>query len=257
MTLLFVKLGGSLITDKSRPYTVRQDVLERLCAEIQRARLRGGLSLLVGNGAGSFAHVSARTHRVHRGIEDGGSWEGFAEVHGDALKLNIIVRKALTAAGVPAVTIQPSSSCITRSSRIESLESGPVRRLIEAGVVPVVYGDVVVDEVQGCAIASTEEVLGHLAVTLAPSRILMVGQVDGVLDADGVPIPEITREDLPAVEQALFESDAAADVTGGMLHKVEKALETRVPTLVVSGLEPGRLERALLGERVPGTLVRG
>ncbi|MBW2261088.1 MAG: isopentenyl phosphate kinase family protein [Deltaproteobacteria bacterium] len=257
MTLVLVKLGGSLITDKSRPYTVRQDVLDRLCTEIQQARLQGGPSLLIGNGAGSFAHVSAQRHRVHEGIGDEGSWEGFAEVHNDALRLNVMVREALTAAGVPAVTIQPSSSCITRSSRIHAFESGPIRRLLEAGLVPVVYGDVVVDEVQGCAIASTEEIFRHLASVLDPSRILMVGQVDGVLDASGAVIPEITRESLETVKRSLFASDAAADVTGGMLHKIERALETGVPTQILSGLEPGRIQRALLGESVPGTLVRG
>jgi isopentenyl phosphate kinase len=253
---VFVKLGGSLITDKSRPYTVREDVLSRLCHEIQEARTATALSLLVGNGAGSFAHVSADRHKVQRGITDASSWLGFAEVHADALRLNIIVREALTAAGVPAVTIQPSASCITRSSRIASYETRPIERLLEAGLVPVVFGDVVIDEDQGCAIASTEENLRHLAGVLKPSRILMVGKVDGVLDAGGKPIPLITPDGLDEVKRSLFESDAVADVTGGMLHKIERALESGVPTQILGGLEPGRLKLALLGQEVPSTTIR-
>jgi len=253
MGLVFVKLGGSLITDKSRPYTALAEVIDRLAAEIHRARTARPMPLLVGNGAGSFAHTTAARHASHMGIE-GSSWRGFAEVHHDALRLNVIVREALTRAGETAVTIQPSASCITRHSRVASLAAEPIRRLLDAGVVPVVYGDVCVDDAQGCAIASTEEILRHLATVLRPERIIMAGKVEGVLDSSGRIVPEITAESFHAIRASLAPSDAT-DVTGGMLHKVERALESGVPTEILSGLVPGNLERALMGETGLGTVV--
>ena len=52
--LVFLKLGGSLITEKSRPYTPRHDVIERLAREIERARGEGrGVRLLLGHGGGA------------------------------------------------------------------------------------------------------------------------------------------------------------------------------------------------------------
>ena len=53
----FLKLGGSLITDKSRPQTARLDVLERLASEIAQAyHKHPDLSLVIGHGSGSFGH---------------------------------------------------------------------------------------------------------------------------------------------------------------------------------------------------------
>jgi isopentenyl phosphate kinase len=255
MGLTFLKLGGSLVTDKSTPYTTRPEAIERLASEIASARRVRHMPLLVGNGAGSFAHVSAARHRAHLGIAFS-TWQGFAEVHHDALRLSTIIREALTRAGETAVTIQPSASCITRSGRIAELATRPVAALLEAGVIPVVYGDMCIDEEQGCAIASTEEVFRHLASVLSPSRIVMAAKVDGVLDASGRLVERITPAALPSLREALASSDAT-DVTGGMLHKVEEALATGVPTLIVNGMVPGRLERALLGEPVPCTAISG
>ena len=51
---------------------------------------------------------------------------------------------------------------------------------------------------------------------------------------------------------------AGVDVTGGMLHRVESALALAregIPSLILNGLLPGVLERALRGEAVPGTEV--
>jgi isopentenyl phosphate kinase len=75
--LAFLKLGGSLITDKDLPYTPRLDKLTRLAQEIKAAlfsdRLTGtqkqmGLKLILGHGSGSFGHTAGirnagwRTH---------------------------------------------------------------------------------------------------------------------------------------------------------------------------------------------------
>ncbi|MFN8459248.1 MAG: hypothetical protein U0401_32125 [Anaerolineae bacterium] len=54
--LVLLKLGGSVITDKTKPFTARMDVIERLAQEINHALTdRGGdLQLIIGHGAGSF-----------------------------------------------------------------------------------------------------------------------------------------------------------------------------------------------------------
>ena len=253
--LIFVKLGGSLITDKARPYTVRQDVLDRLCTELRTARARCSLSLVVGHGAGSFAHVSAARHSTHKGLSGPGGWRGFCEVHHDARRLNGMVREAMARAGEMVVTVQPSAACTLRGGRVACYEVEPIRRLLAAGVIPLIHGDACVDEEQGFAIASTEELMRHLARIMKPSRVLMVGKVDGVLDGDGVLIPKITAGDLPRLESTLRASDGLADVTGGMAQKVRLALELGAPTEIINGLTPGLLARALEGERGLGTAI--
>jgi isopentenyl phosphate kinase len=255
--LIFVKLGGSLITDKARPYSARADVIDRLASEIHRARAAQELSVVVGHGGGSFPHVSAEKYQVHRGVTDQRSWEGFVKVHDDAVRLNAIVCDSLGRAGELAFPIQPSAICVARGGRIETCEARAIEALLRAGLVPVPYGDVCVDAEQGCCVTSTEEIFSALAVKLAPDRIILVGKVEGVLDADGQVVPSIRAADLSRLAASLERSDGVADVTGGMLHKVERALEFGVRTQIINGLEPGLLERALMGESDLGTVIEG
>jgi isopentenyl phosphate kinase len=74
--LVFVKLGGSLITDKHKEATARMDVIGRLAVEIQRAlQARPDLSLVLGHGSGSFGHVVAERYQVQSGCS---AWRGYA-----------------------------------------------------------------------------------------------------------------------------------------------------------------------------------
>ena len=254
---VLVKLGGSLITDKSTPYTARPEVIERLCGEIHRARCESSLPLVVGHGGGSFPHVSASRYHTAVGVVGDQSWEGFVRVHQDAARLNAIVCEALTKADELAMPVQPSSACVASAGRIVRWDPGPLQRLLQAGLIPVPYGDVCVDLQQGCCIISTEEIFRHLAGTLQPKQVLLVGQVDGVLDAGGQVIPCITPQNFDELRRSLAASDGIADVTGGMLHKVERALEMGSAVRIINGLVPDRLYRALIGEEVEGTEVKG
>ena len=58
--LYFLKLGGSLITDKSASETIRIEVIKRIAGEIREALdLHSDLLLLLGHGSGSFGHRAA------------------------------------------------------------------------------------------------------------------------------------------------------------------------------------------------------
>jgi isopentenyl phosphate kinase len=255
--LILVKLGGSIITDKSKPFTVRHDVLENLGREIHDSRREKDMMLIVGHGGGSFPHTSANEYQVQRGIINERSWEGFAKVQNDAAKLNRIVVDTLLRVGELPVSIQPSSSCIARNSRIVSWYTDPITKLLDNGMLPVPYGDVALDTEQGCCIVSTEEILGYLAKELNGSRIIMVGKVDGVLDQEGKLIQKITPENFEEIKSCLNPSDAV-DVTGGMMLKVERMLELAkfgVDSIIINGLKPGYLKRVLVGEDVQGTTI--
>jgi isopentenyl phosphate kinase len=255
--LVLVKLGGSIITDKSKPFTVRPDVLERLASEIHEARKEKEIMLIVGHGGGSFPHTSANEYQVQNGIINERSWEGFAKVQNDAAKLNRIVVEALLAAGERAVSVQPSASCMAKSRRIVSWNMEQISTLLSNDLLPVPYGDVALDLDQGCCIVSTEEILGYLAGELGGARIIMVGKVDGVLDDRGHVIRKITSGSLAEIKKYLNPSDAV-DVTGGMILKVERMAELArqgIDSVIINGLKPGHLKRALVGENVEGTLI--
>ena len=262
--LAFVKLGGSLITDKNQEATARTDVIVRLAEEIQRAlQARSDLSLVLGHGSGSFGHITAERYHVQNGCND---WRGYAYTGAAANRLNRIVTDALLTAGVAAVSLQASASARCRSGKLMLLAMHPVKELLRRGLVPLVYGDVALDDEWGSTIISTEATFGYLARALRPQRIVLAGEVEGVFSSDPFKdqgarlIPVIEAHQLEQLEEVLGGS-RAVDVTGGMRSKVQMMaqLVREIPGLrvsLVSGLRPGLLEHVLLNpDWNPGTVI--
>lgn len=266
--LVFLKLGGSLLTDKTRPRALRADVLARLAAEIAAAwRQRPDLRLLLGHGSGSFGHVTASRYGTRAGVRTTEEWRGYAETARSAAELNRLVLDALWEAGLPALGVQPSASALCHDGELAGMDERPVVAGLEHGLAPLVYGDVALDDVRGGTIVSTEQIFGWLAPRLRPERVILVGEVAGVLNADpasGLPaqvISEIYPDMLPDLSQALGGS-RGVDVTGGMVAKVQEmlALVAATPSLrgvrIVSGLTPGLVHDVLIDPALPaGTLI--
>ena len=260
--LFLLKLGGSLITDKTKPRTPRLEVIARLAEEIASACAQNpDLQLVVGNGAGSFGHVPAKRYGTRQGVHTPQEWRGFSEVWRDAATLNRLVTDALHAAGLPAIAFPPSACVTARDGQVASWDLSPMRRALEAGLLPVIQGDVIFDTVRGGTILSTEDLFDHLARFLRPRRILLAGLEPGVwadYPACTRLVEQITPTSLGQIAAGLGGSHAA-DVTGGMESKVHQALGLvqAIPgleVLIFSGDQPGAVQRALLGERIGTTL---
>ncbi|MCA1553015.1 MAG: uridylate kinase [Chloroflexi bacterium] len=252
--LVFVKLGGSLITDKHQPCTARPEVIRRCACEIAAAlRERSDLRLLLAHGSGSFGHFAA----IESKFGSGGA-TGYTHTGAAAARLNRIVADACLDEGLPVVSIQPSASAVCRDGKLIELATRPVELALEHRLAPLLYGDVAFDLTRGATIASTEMLFDFLARRIQPARILLVGQVDGVFSADplreppAVRIARITPSSLEALRGQLGGSHGV-DVTGGMLSKVELMviLVFDVPTIrvqILSGEHEGQLRAALLTE---------
>ncbi len=264
--LVFVKLGGSLITDKTQPLTARADVIQACAREIAAA-WRSGLRLLIGHGSGSFGHSVAQRHGTRLGVHSPQEWLGFAQVASVARELDALVVQALLAAGVPAVSLPPSATAKAHAGELLTLDTSVAEALLKAPAVPVVFGDVALDEEWGGTIVSTEQALAYLALKLRPQRFVLAGEVDGVFDADPHAssdvhlIPAITSANYAEVLHCLGQA-RGADVTGGMADKVQRMyrLTQMLPGLrvqVISGLRPGLLAAAIAGEPVTAGTVIG
>jgi isopentenyl phosphate kinase len=250
-SLVFLKLGGSLLTDKSQSATARPDIIRRCACEVREAlRARPELRLLLAHGSGSFGHVAAVQSRF-----GSGGVTGYAETGAAAARLNRIVTDIFLAEGVPVVSLQPSASAVCENGRLVELAVRPIELALPAGLVPIVYGDVAFDITCGESIASTELIFAYLAPRLRPARIVLAGQVDGVYTAD--PLRDPSAERIPQITPATFADVRArlggshgVDVTGGMLTKVELmvSLVSILPSLrarIISGETSGLLAQAL------------
>jgi isopentenyl phosphate kinase len=261
-SVALVKLGGSLITDKRRPQAPRHDVLARLAREVAKGRAASAERLLLGHGSGSYGHVAAAAAGIDSGVHDDEQLLGFAITQSQAAKLHRLVIEELLAAAVPVFSFSPSSAMIGAGARPTILAIEPIVSAFALGLVPVTYGDVMLDRVQGGSICSTEAALSLLARRLPRhglpvKRILWLGETDGIYDADGDVIGEVNERNLFAARRAIGAA-AGTDVTGGMKLRLETAwrLARRgIRSVIANGLVAGRLETWLRGEEIPGTRV--
>ena len=273
--LVFLKLGGSLITDKTQPYTPLLDVMDDIALQISTTlQTQPNLRLVIGHGAGSFGHVAASEYKTRDGYprpsplrhrerdeNEDNYWKGFAEVWYQASSLNRFVMKALHKADVRAISLPPSSSVIASEGKVSVWETTPIRMALSSQIVPVIFGDVVFDEIRGGTILSTEDLFMHLGRALSPERILLAGLESAVWEdfpARTKKIEKITPGTFNEMSAGIGKSEAA-DVTGGMESKVKQMLELLennqdLSIQIFSGREPGHIARALTGE-ILGTMI--
>ena len=260
--LIFIKLGGSLITNKLQESTYRPMVVREVGEVLNRAlKRRPDMRILLGHGSGSFGHIAAQRYGTRDGVHDQRAWRGFVEVANAAANLNALVRDTLLECCLPVISISPSASSHCENGRIVALAWPILRELLSRKIIPLIYGDVALDARQGGTIISTEELFAYLVGPLMPQRILLLGEVAGVLDARGAVIPHITPENYAEMAKHLG-SSAGPDVTGGMLSKVQAMLKlvAHQPGLqigIMSGLDHKALFEAVLGagEDFSGTII--
>jgi isopentenyl phosphate kinase len=276
--LVFLKLGGSLITDKTKPYTPRLDKLADLASQIANAlQTHPDLFLVLGHGSGSFGHTAAKKYGTRNGVSppaplqlppssakiggEQGYWKGFTEVWYQASRLNRFVIQALDEAGIPAMTFSPAASVWVKDGQVTQWDLSRIEYALEKGIVPVVHGDVIFDKAKGGTILSTEELFEHLARELRPKRILLAGLEEAVwadFPARRHKVQKVTRETLNEINQSVGAA-TGADVTGGMESKVGQMLELAeaIPGLTIqifSGENPENVNKTLSGE-ILGTMI--
>jgi isopentenyl phosphate kinase len=262
-----IKLGGSLITDKNTPKSVRLPILERLLSEIKVVMTQSPETLFIlGHGSGSFAHYPAAQYGTAHGFRDNTSAFGMAVTQDSAARLNrIVVEKALEKQ-LPAVSFYVSNTVVTQQEKIHSFYLDALETYLNHQLLPVITGDVLPDTDQGCMIWSADTILPFLGLELQKkgwqvNQLLHVTQTNGVWknptgDQDGF-FEIINGKNLSTVKQAMGVT-SGTDVTGGMWTKIQEAHQLAlqgVPSQIITGEIAGNMSKALAGEHV-GTIIQ-
>lgn len=256
--LILIKLGGSVITDKSRPFCARPATIHRLAKEARSAqKALKNADFIIGHGSGSFAHTLAAKYQTQAGNINKNSLQGFCLTSQAAVDINRIVLREFLKEGIPAVSFSPMSGIYE-----EVIFLTPILKCLKLGLTPLLYGDVVFGGKKDFGIDSCERVLdilaGKLSRKYSNTRIIQVGDTDGVYDSEGKTILEITSKSFNKIKRWITGAKDA-DVTGGMLHKVTEGLNLarkyRIATIVTNGNKKGNLLKAILGEKVLSTRI--
>ena len=247
MSLVVLKLGGSVVTDKDQPETVDEAGLAAAADAV--ATLAESGRVVVVHGGGSFGHHHAAEHGVSSEV---GSHDarGVRAIHDAMKRLNDAVLDALADRGVSALPVHPLSAGAREADGSLSLPLAATETMLDEGFVPVLHGDVIAHAGKGATIVSGDDLVVSLASGLGADRVGLCSTVPGVLDADGDVIPEITA--FADAADALGGSEST-DVTGGMAAKVRKLLALGAPAHVFG---PEGLSAFVAGES-PGTVIRG
>ncbi len=261
--VILVKFGGSLITDKSKPYSENRKVIKDLAKELHSIRKKINTLFIVGHGGGSYPHVPALKYKTAEGVVNKSSYKGIAEVQDAAARLNRIVTQELINVGENAISLSPSSFMVTKNRRPGVAFLKPLLKVLEFDMLPVIYGDVVFDEKLGCSILSTELILNFLALKVKNKyrieRIIYCGVTNGVYDKKGKTIVNINSKNYPHYIREILGSEGI-DVTGGMTHKVKESLKVSsklgIKIVIINSLIKNELTRAVFDKRISGTYIK-
>jgi isopentenyl phosphate kinase len=252
---IFLKLGGSLITDKSKANKHKPGIIDRIANEIAEFHdSNPNVQLLIGHGSGSFGHQAAKKYDTYNGVSSREEWRGFFNVWYKARSLNNIVTDALQKAGLPVISFPVSASAEVANHQIHKISLEPIKSAIRNGGIPLVFGDVAFDQVLGGTILSTEDIFAYLATHFSPTRILLAGVEEGVFEDypnNEKLISEINSQNYPDMKKEITGS-VDPDVTGGMAGKVEKMFSLlselhSTNVQIFSGILPGSTKFALEG----------
>jgi len=261
--IVLLKLGGSLITDKTRPGVARHATIRRLAQELASAAKQSrGPRLVVGHGSGSFGHAAAAGGGLTRGADARRRLDAISHTQHRAAELHRLLVAALLNAGARPFSFAASSFLRSTNGRVGRPFVEPIFEALDLGLLPVVYGDVVLDRARGAVIVSTEQLFLLLAKEAARrrfpvARAVWLGETDGVHDDAG---ERLARLSAAAAFRAARRVNGASgvDVTGGMALRLRAAgalAKADIASLIVDGRRAGAIAAAIAGRASGGTRV--
>lgn len=265
--LTILKLGGSLITDKSEPYTVRHDILEGAAKEVKECIDQGlieGLILL--HGVGSYGHPPVLKHKLHKGYLGPDQLLPLSQTQSEVAELRNLVVKQFQEVGVPVCLMYPSSMFIQEKMQIVKYFFEPLKGWVDIGMVPLLGGDIIIDPAMGWSVGSGDQMAVVIAQELGAKRLLFACDVAGIYDADPKTHPDaslmkkVNLNNIDAVFEEMGKSDVV-DASGAMKGKLnsivpaKNLIEKGLEVSLFSMMEYGNLTALLKGADIEATDV--
>lgn len=262
--MIILKLGGSILTKKDSSESEIDEVnLHRLACEIRRSLDKGNKELVIVHGAGSFGHPPAKEYKIGEPFKsDEYPYKriGFAKIQNSVKKLNMLVCEEFIKENIPVVAIPASSFVTTSNKRITEANIDKFKEYLEKGYVPIIYGDVVLDDDLEMAVISGDQIIQYLAINLNADEVILGTDVDGVYNKN----PKLHNDaklyerfsSLDELES--FEDTVNVDVTGGMVGKIKELLylaDLGIDSIIINADIEDNVYKALEQENVTGTII--
>ena len=251
--LVIIKLGGSVITDKSKSIpTPRLENINNLSSEISDLYKLGKYKFILVHGAGSYGHPIAKMHSLYLGMKTVKQKMAFSKINQAMLDLNKIIMQNLIKKDLPVINFIPHTFIIQTAGKFTGMQIKSINQCLINNQIPVLYGDCVLDSKWGCSILSGDTIVSYLAQKLGANKVIFMSDVNGIYDSDPKQNPQaklirqINNKNLAKVLTGLT-SYNKFDVTGemkGKILKIKKDLRS-IEVNIINGLNKNNLKKIM------------
>ena len=262
--MIILKIGGSILTNKdSAESEIDAESLKRIAGEIRASLEISHKQLIIVHGAGSFGHPPAKEYKIGEAFDEDEYPEkriGFCKTQNAVKKLNMLICEAFIEEGLPAVALPASSFMTASGKRITQGNLEFFNKYLSKGFIPVIYGDVVLDDELEICVISGDQLIQYLAVNLNPDRVILGTDVDGVYDKNPKTHDDaVFFERFSSLEDLdTFEGTTNVDVTGGMVGKIKELLylaDLGIESEIINAEVKDNIFKVLEGQEVKGTVI--
>ena len=261
--IVILKLGGSLLTDKNKPFSIREDIVKGSVRQIVDAKEK----LILVHGGGSFGHPLAKKYSIMDGIDSTipNQVLGLTETHQSMNEFNSYLIKLFLENKYPVLSIQASSIFIKDSQEISASHMEVIETALDLNILPILYGDIILDKQGSFSIISGDQIILELCKNLDKytiSKVIFTMETDGIYINDNesgddcILATECYYDQLENLNLANLSQKI--DVTGGIKGKInfiQKICNHDIPVQLINGLKEDYIFKSLKNEKLNCTNI--
>ncbi|MFX1392236.1 MAG: isopentenyl phosphate kinase [Promethearchaeota archaeon] len=261
--IFLLKLGGSLLTDKNKPFSIRKDIVKSAVQQIIDANEK----LILIHGGGSFGHPLAEKYSISKGFDISipNQILGLTETHQSMNKFNSYLINLFLEENYPALSIQASSIFIKDSQDISINSVDIIETALDLNILPILYGDIILDKQGSFSIISGDLIIFELCKNLKKyhvSKVIFTMETDGLYIYDEndngnyILANDCYSDELESLR--LADLGQKVDVTGGIegkLNSIKQICNCNIPVQLINGLKEGYIHKALKNQNITCTNI--
>ncbi|MHA2180210.1 MAG: isopentenyl phosphate kinase [Promethearchaeota archaeon] len=261
--IFLLKLGGSLLTDKNKPFSLREDVIKNSIKQLVTAKEK----VILIHGGGSFGHPLAKRYGILNGIDASIQNQilGLTKTHQAMIKLNSYLVNLFLEQSYPILSIQPSSIFMKDSEKIITTSIDIIETTLDLNIMPILFGDIILDKQGSFSILSGDQIILELCKHLKRyyiSKVIFTMETDGIYVSDDqssenyILATECYSSDLERLKLANL--GQKIDVTGGIqgkLNVIKEICDYNIPVQLINGLKENYIYKSLKNEKLDCTNI--
>ena len=262
-SVIILKLGGGLLTDKNKPLSIREDVVKSAVEQVIDANEK----IILVHGGGSFGHPLAKEYSISNGYDKTipNQILGVAETHHAMVKFNSYLIEQFLERKYPVLSIQSSSIFIKDSGVISTKSLDVIETALDLGIIPILYGDIMLDKKRSFSIISGDQIILALCQNLNSfniSKVVFAMESEGlyIVDKENSENCKLVTECYSNELDSLILADLGQkiDVTGGIKSKldfIKTICKSKIPVQLINGLIEGYIHKSLKNQNLNCTNI--